>query len=396
MWLQLFAGLALLVWAYLLFGRQGFWCGRPQIERELAPTPEAWPAVIAVVPARDEAAYVGQALASLLTQDYQGELAIVLVDDHSADATRRIAESLRISAGTARRLQVIAAPALPPGWSGKLWAVASGLRRAEELAPAATYLLLTDADIAHASDNLARLVAKAEAERLDLVSLMVRLCCASFWERLLIPPFVFFFQKLYPFPAANDPGSRVAAAAGGCMLVRRQALREAGGIEAIRGELIDDVALARAIKRRPGGGRIWLGLSEATRSLRRCAALGEVWAMVARTADTQLRHSLLLVIVTLLGLAITYVVPPLALLAGLGEHVPWLTAVGLAGFGLLGLAGMVVAYSATLRLYGLGLGRSLTLPIAAVLFAAMTVASAIEYRRGAGGRWKGRVLTPEA
>jgi hopene-associated glycosyltransferase HpnB len=396
MWLQLFACLALLAWAYLLFGRQGFWCGRPQIERETAPPPRAWPAVVAVVPARDEAAYVGQALASLLAQDYRGELTIVLVDDHSTDATRRIAESLRFSAGADRRLEVIAALALPPGWSGKLWAVASGLRHTEELTPAAPYVLLTDADIAHAPDNLARLVAKAEAERLDLVSLMVRLCCAGFWERLLIPPFVFFFQKLYPFPAANDPASRVAAAAGGCMLVRRQALREAGGIAAIRGELIDDVALARAIKRRPGGGRIWLGLSETTRSLRRCAALREVWTMVARTADTQLRHSLLLLVVTLLGLVITYVVPPLALLAGLTERTPWLVELRLAGLGLLGLGGMVVAFSPTLRLYRLGLARSLTLPVAAILFAAMTVTSAVQHRRGAGGRWKGRVLTPEA
>ena len=161
------------------------------------------------------------------------------------------------------------------------------------------YLLLTDADIAHAPDNLARLVAKAQAERLDLVSLMVRLRCASFWERLLIPPFVFFFQKLYPFPAVNDPGSPVAAAAGGCILVRRQALRAAGGIEAIRGELIDDVALARAVADRPGGGRIWLGLGDATRSLRRYAGLGDVWDMVARTADTQLRHSSLLLVCTL-------------------------------------------------------------------------------------------------
>jgi hopene-associated glycosyltransferase HpnB len=396
MWLQLFAWLALLAWVYLLFGRQGFWCGRPQIERELAPTPRAWPAVVAVVPARNEAAYVGQALASLLAQDYPGELTIVLVDDHSTDATRSFAESLRFSAATDRRLEVIAASALPSGWSGKLWAVASGLRHTEELSPSAPYVLLTDADIAHAPDNLARLVAKAEAERLDLVSLMVRLCCAGFWERLLIPPFVFFFQKLYPFPAANDPASRVAAAAGGCMLVRRQALREAGGIEAIRGELIDDVALARAIKRRPGGGRIWLGLSEATRSLRRCAALREVWTMVARTADTQLRHSLFLLIVTLLGLVITYVVPPLALLAGLTEHTPWLVELRLAGLGLLGLAGMAVAFSPTLRLYRLGLARSLTLPIAAMLFAAMTVTSAVQHRLGAGGRWKGRVLTPEA
>ncbi len=240
-------------------------------------------------------------------------------------------------------------------------------------------------------DNLARLVAKAEAERLDLVSLMVRLRCVSFWERLLIPPFVFFFQKLYPFAAVNDPGSRVAAAAGGCMLVRRDALLEVGGIEAIRGELIDDVALARALKHRPGGGRIWLGLDDRTRSLRPYRRLAEIWAMVARTADTQLRHSLLLLAGTLLGLTVAYLVPPLALLVGLAAPDPWL-----AGLGLLALAGMALACLPTLRLYGLGAGWSLTLPVAVLLLAAMTVDSAIQYRRGAGGRWKGRVLTPEA
>ena len=381
--------LSLLTWAYLLLGRHGFWRARPRIEDEQDAPPALWPAVVAVVPARDEAETIAAALRSLLGQDYRGTLTVVLVDDHSGDRTKAIAEGLAARARS--RLEVIEALPLPPGWSGKLWAMANGLRHAERLAPAAAYVLLTDADIAHAPDNLTRLVARAEAARLDLVSLMVRLRCARFWERLLIPPFVFFFQKLYPFAAVNDPGSRAAAAAGGCMLMRRQALREAGGIEAIRGELIDDVALARAIKHRPGGGRIWLGLGRTTRSLRPYACLGDVWAMVARTADTQLGHSLLLLAGTLLGLAIAYLGPPLALLAGLTEGDPWL-----AGLGALGLAGMVVAFLPTLRLYELAPGWSLTLPVAALLFAAMTVDSAIQYRRGAGGRWKGRVLTPEA
>ena len=219
------------------------------------------------------------------------------------------ARSPRVSttgAGALTRLEVIEAPALPAGWSGKLWAISAGLRHAEQLAPSARYLLLTDADIEHAPDNLARLVCKAEREGQDLVSLMVRLACASFWERLLIPPFVFFFQLLYPFDAVNDPASRVAAAAGGCVLVRRQALHEAGGLASIRGALIDDVALARAIKRRPGGGRIWLGLGDSAQSLRRYERLGEIWAMVARTADTQLRHSLLLLLGTVLGMTLLY------------------------------------------------------------------------------------------
>jgi hopene-associated glycosyltransferase HpnB len=382
------AAAACLAWLYLLVGRHGFWRAWPRIEDERPAPPRACPRVVAVVPARNEAETVETALRSLLEQDYGGALTVVLVDDHSEDATRSIAE--RLTAGAAGLLEVIAAPPLPPGWSGKLWAVASGLRHVDRLA-AATYVLLTDADIAHPPDNLARLVAKAEVERLDLVSLLVRLRCVSFWERLLIPPFVFFFQKLYPFAAVNDPGSRMAAAAGGCMLVRRQALREAGGIEAVRGELIDDVALARRVKHRPGGGRIWLGLDDRTRSLRPYHRLGDIWAMVARTADTQLRHSLLLLVGTLLGLTVTYLVPPLALLVGLAAREPWL-----AGLGLLALAGMALAYLPTLRLYGLGTGWALTLPVAALLFAAMTVDSALQYRRGAGGRWKGRVLTPEA
>jgi hopene-associated glycosyltransferase HpnB len=289
-----------------------------------------------------------------------------------------------------RPLEVVRAPPLPAGWSGKLWAIASGLHHVGQLPPETAYVLLTDADIAHAPDTLARLVARAEAGRLDLCSLMVRLHCASLWERLLMPPFVFFFRLLYPFAAVNDPASRVAAAAGGCMLVRARALEEAGGIEAIRGALIDDVALARAIKRRPGGGRIWLGLATATRSLRRYDTLGAIWAMVARTADVQLRHSLLLLGFTTLGLALTFIVPPLALLAGLVQGETRLILPG-----ALALGGMVLAFWPTVRLYRLGAAWTLTLPLAAMLFGAMTLDSAWRFRRGAGGRWKGRVMTPE-
>jgi hopene-associated glycosyltransferase HpnB len=264
------------------------------------------------------------------------------------------------------------------------------VRHAGQVAPEAGYVLLTDADILHAPDNLARLVARAEVGRLDLVSLMVRLHCASFWERLLMPPFVFLFRLLYPFAAVNDPASSTAAAAGGCMLVRARALQDAGSIDAIRGALIDDVALARAIKWRPGGGRIWLGLTTATRSLRRYDRLGAIWAMVARTADVQLRHSLWLLGLTMLGLALTFIVPPLALLAGLarGEAL-------LAGAGGLAQGAMALAFWPTLRLYRLRAAWTLTLPIAAALFGAMTLDSAWRFRRGAGGRWKGRVMTPE-
>ena len=382
------AAISLAVWLYLLLGRNGFWRARPLIEDWAPPAPSAWPTVVAVVPARNEAAHVEEAVGSILAQDYPGELAVVLVDDHSDDQTAAIGR--RLAAARTRPLDVVAARALPPGWSGKLWAMAEGLRHSAEAWPRATYVLLTDADITHPPDNLARLVAKAEAERLDLVSLMVRLHCASFWERLLIPPFVFFFQKLYPFAAVNDPARSTAAAAGGCMLARRRALEEAGGIEAIRHELIDDMALARAIKRRPGGGRIWLGLTETTTSLRRYDRLAGIWAMVARSADTQLCHSLARLAGTLVGMGVVYLVPPLGVLAGIVQGDRWLAALGLAGW-----AAMAIAYRPTAKLYRLGAPWLLSLPLAAALYAAMTVDSAIQHRRGAGGRWKGRVFSPQ-
>jgi hopene-associated glycosyltransferase HpnB len=361
-WLSALAGVALIAWLYLLLGRGGFWRTRPRIEDE--------------------------ALGSLLAQDYPGALAVILVDDHSADATAAIGR--RLASRSARPLEVIDARALPPGWTGKLWAIAEGLRHAARSWPNASHVLLTDADIAHHPGNLARLVAKAEAERLDLTSLMVRLHCAGFWERLLIPPFVLFFQKLYPFPAVNDPTRPPAAAAGGCMLVRRRALEEAGGIEAIGAELIDDIALARAIKGRPGGGRIWLGLTATTTSLRRYERLAEIWAMVARSADTQLRHSLPGLAATVLGLGVAYLIPPLAAVGGVLWHGPLP-----AGLGLVAWLAMAVAYRPTASLYQSATPWLLTLPLAAALYGAMTVDSALRYRRGAGDRWRGRVLSPQ-
>jgi hopene-associated glycosyltransferase HpnB len=379
---------SLAIWLYLLLGRDEFWRARPRIEDATPPSPAAWPAVAAIVPARNEEAHVEEALCSLLAQDYPGELAVVLVDDHSEDATAAIAR--RLAAGQARPIEVIGARTLPPGWTGKLWAIHEGLRHAAQVRPNAAYVLLTDADIVHSPESLARLVAKAEAERLDLASLMVRLHCETSWERLLIPPFVFFFLKLCPFAAVNDPQRATAAAAGGCMLARRRALEAAGGIEAIRGELIDDVALARALKHRPGGGRIWLGLAETTASLRRYDRLGAIWAMVARSADTQLCHSLARLAGTLLGMGVAYLVPPLGLLTGIVQGDQMLSALSLAAW-----IAMAVAYRPTATLYRLATPWLLSLPLAAALYIAMTVDSAIQYRRGTGGRWKGRVFLPQ-
>ncbi|MDX1541758.1 MAG: glycosyltransferase, partial [Geminicoccaceae bacterium] len=305
--------LSLVAWVFLLTGRRGFWRASPAIEDEPTPDLDDGPPVAAVVPARNEAATVRAALTSILRQDYPGRLRVVLVDDQSTDDTGRIAEAL--ASASDGRLEVIGAPPLPPGWSGKLWAVRTGLAEVPDDVP---LVWLTDADIGHDTQTLRRLVAKAERDRLDLVSLMVRLDTETWIERLLIPPFVFFFQKLYPFRAVNDPASGVAAAAGGCALVRRGALEAAGGIEAIRDELIDDVALARAIKHRAGGGHaIWLGHGRLEQSLRRYARLGEVWDMVARSADEQLGHSLTLLALTIAGMALLYLVPVLGLLIGL-------------------------------------------------------------------------------
>ena len=386
-WLPMLSAVSLALWLYLLLGHHGFWRARPRIENETPPQPASWPPVVAIVPARNEAAHVGTALRSLLAQRYPGEFAIVLVDDDSADGTGEIAR--RVAGEDRDRLHVIDGAALPSGWSGKLWAVAQGLRRAALVLPEARYVLFTDADVGHPPSSVMRLVAKAEAERLDLVSLMIQLRCVSFSERLLIPPFVFFFQKLYPFAAVNDPARHSAAAAGGCMLVRRQALRAAGGIEAIRARLIDDVALAQAIKRRRGGGRIWLGLSTTTVSLRGYDDLRGVWNMVVRSADTQLGHSFPLLIATVLGMALIYLVPPLAIVAG-ATLAQWPSF----ALGVIGTALMAACYLPTANMYGLQRYWSLTLPAAALLYIAMTVDSAIRHRRGGGGRWKGRVFDP--
>jgi hopene-associated glycosyltransferase HpnB len=271
---------------------------------------------------------------------------------------------------------------LKPGWTGKLWAVSQGVERAAEAAPDAAFVLLTDADIEHDPDNLRRLVAKAESGSCDLVSLLVRLRCRDLWERLMIPAFVFFFQKLYPFPWVNSPIHKHAAAAGGCMLVRRSALSKAGGIAAIRGELIDDCALARALKPR---GRIWLGLSETTRSLRSYGRLGDLWRMVARSAYEQLGNALAMLVATVLGMVVVYLGPPAVALAGIAVGSPAATVAGAGAWLLMGFA-----YRPTLGLYGRPVWDAVLLPVAAVLYTLITVDSARRFWQGQGGAWKGR------
>ena len=365
--------LSLGVWLYLIFARGGFWLA---LEREAgASAPFEWPEVVAVIPARDEAASIAATVGSLLRQDYPGRFRIVLVDDESSDGTATIARRAAEAAEAADRLEIVGGSATPPGWTGKLWAVAQGRARAG----APRYLLLTDADIAYAPGALRGLVAGAEAEGLRLNSLMARLRCESFPEHFAIPAFVFFFQMLYPFAWANDPKRKTAAAAGGCMLVRRDALDAAGGIEAIRGALIDDCALARLLKRQ---GPIRLALADRVSSLRRYPDFGEIRAMVVRSAYAQLGYSPALLGFTVAAMALVYVAPVAAALFSGGAA----RACGLGAWLL-----MAAAFQPTLRDYRVSPLWGFALPAIAALYTLYTIQSALASARGQGGLWKGRM-----
>lgn len=374
----LVAALAAASWIYLIVFRGGFW----RIERHLPhAAPTALPGVVAVIPARNEADHVGCTVRSLLRQDYPGSLRIVVVDDQSSDGTAEVARQAAAALGRADRLTVAAGRPLPTGWSGKVWAQDQGLEIAESIAPDATFVLLTDADIEHAPNQLSQLVARAEAERLDLVSLMVRLSCAAWVERLLIPAFIFFFRKLYPFAWINRHDRPEAGAAGGCMLVRRTMLQRIGGIAAIRNRLIDDCSLAAAIKAQ--GGRIWLGLAEETRSLRPYEMAGEVWRMIARTAYTQLERSPVNLAGCVVGMSLAYLAPPALALSAQGTPAGWL--------GLAAWIAMSLAYVPVLRYYRQPIVLAIALPAVALFYLCATLDSARRHRVGRGGEWKGRV-----
>ncbi len=362
------AGLAVLVWAYLLALHGRFWQAGPMLPPLARPLAAA-PSVAIVVPARNEAEGIEPALASLLAQDYPGQWRVILVDDQSTDGTGNLGRRL---AGL--RLTVIEGRPRPAGWSGKLWAVAQGIEAAGD----AALILLTDADIVHDPRHLATLVAKAETDRLDLVSEMVALSCESWAERALVPAFVFFFQLLYPFARVNDPRSATAAAAGGTILVRTRALARIGGIEAVRGALIDDVTLAVAVKR---GGPIWLGHSTLARSIRPYPGAADIWRMVARTAYVQLRYSPLLLAGCVLGMVLTWLVPPAAALFGAGLA-RWL--------GLAAWAALAAAYLPTLRRFGRSPLWAPFLPLVALFYTAATIGSAFDHMRGRGVVWKQR------
>ncbi|MER5307628.1 glycosyltransferase [Streptomyces sp. NPDC002773] len=392
------------VWAWLLLGQGFFWrtdqrlpstpgghargdgdtagaeatdAGARSTGTEAAPR---WPRVVVVVPARDEAGVLPLSLPSLLAQDYPGVAEVILVDDGSTDGTGALAVELVRRCG-GLPLTVVSPGEPERGWTGKLWALRHGMALARARGP--EFLLLTDADIAHEPDSLRLLVSAAVGNDLDLVSQMARLRVTSPWERLVVPAFVYFFAQLYPFRWINRARPLATAAAGGCVLLRTETAVAADVPEAIRQAVIDDVSLARAVRR--AGGRIWLGLADRVDSVRPYPGLGELWRMVARSAYAQLRHNPLLLAGTVAGLVLVYLVPPVALVAGVTGGDPVAAWAGGAAWAV-----MAGTYVPMLRYYRQPLWLAPLLPFTAFLYLLMTVDSAVRHHRGVGAAWKGR------
>jgi len=373
----LLAAAALAIWLYLVFARGFFWLARERDDAAVAPLPAALPSVAIVVPARNEADNIAQSVTSLLGQDYPA-LSLIVVDDDSSDGTADVARRAAAALGADGKLTIVDSRTLPAGWTGKLWAVKQGIAAAQEkFAP--KYLMLTDADIVHAPDTLSWLVAQAEANGLVLTSLTARWRCENLPERVHIPAFIYFFQMLYPFAWVNRPDHPMAGAAGGCMLVRADALRAAGGIEVIRDALIDDCTLAAAMKKQ---GPIWVGLTDRSVSVRPYASWTDMRRMIARSAYAQLQYSPLLLAGTILGMVLTYLVPVFAALFAHG----WAQLVGALTWAL-----MALSFQPTLRLYRLSPLWGVALPAISFLFMLYTLDSAYQYAAGKGGSWKGRV-----
>jgi hopene-associated glycosyltransferase HpnB len=370
------AAIPVLIWVYLFIGRGRFW--RVAAHRAAIRPPPAARCVVVLMPARNEARVIGTAVASLARQTFNGYIHLIVIDDDSSDGTAEVALAAARAAGAQARFTLLRSTALPRGWTGKLWALSQGVAAGAHLD--VDYFLFTDADTCHGATSVASLVADAETHDRDLVSHMVRLSTATSAERLLIPAFVFFFFMLYPPAWVADPERKLAAAAGGCILIRPEALARAGGLQAIRSHIIDDCALARAVKN--SGGRISLELAADTRSLRSYASSTEIGAMISRTAFAQLRHSWLLLAVTLLGLFLTYLLPAGLFLIADPPLVCW---------GLAALLLMSLCYLPMVRFYGLSPLWSLCLPLIALFYAGAVIHSAVQYARGSGGKWKGRV-----
>src|SRR5215470_16904149 len=367
------------IWLYLFFARGNFW----QLQEDNAEpaTRKHWPSVVAIVPARNEAETIARSITSLANQDYPGEFSEIIVDDNSSDGTADVARKAAEQSGAAFRVTVHTGAQLPSGWTGKVWATNEGIAAAA--GRAAEYFWFTDADIEHAPDTLRRLVSRAEADSLDLASLMAFLHAKTLPERLLIPPLLYFFLMLYPPSWVANPRARTAGAAGGCILLRRTALERIGGLAAVRNEVIEDCALARAAK--ASGGKIWLGLTKTSVSMRGYRSFAEVIDLIARVAFTQLRYSSFLLLGTLAGFFVTYLLPWVLFFAYPGEA--WLlvdTTVAL----------MAASFLVTVKFYGLSWPWALTLPIAALFYMYATCVSAVRYWLGRGGQWKGRVQAP--
>jgi hopene-associated glycosyltransferase HpnB len=369
------AAIPLAIWVYLLLARGNFW---KVVEDDTAPQPrEHWPRVVAVVPARNETETIVRAIASLVNQDYPGEFEIIVVDDQSEDGTAALARQAGEESGASRRVAIHSVAALPAGWTGKLWALNQGISAAAEKAP--TFFWFTDADIVHAPDTLRRLVFRAERDALDLASLMVLLQAKTFPEKLLIPPFLYFFLMLYPPRWIADPKARTAGAAGGCILLRRTALERIGGIAAIRNEVIDDCALARAVKKT--GGKIWMDLTRASVSLHNYGSFAEIRDMIARTAFTQLGYSFLQLVVAVAGLFVTFWLAWILFFTG--NDPAWIMA-------STAVALMTTTFLLTVLFYDLPPYWAFSLPLAAAFYAYATCLSAARHYLGRGAQWKGR------
>ena len=377
----LIAAISLMIWLYCVFFRGGYWRADVLGDKPSA-APAAWPHIVAVIPARNEQDSIAASVTSLLVQDYPGRFSVILVDDNSEDATASIAACLPEQTGSQVALTILRGEPLPEGWTGKLWAVQQGVAAATRVRP--DLLLLTDADIVYAPEMLRTLAARAEAGGYVLTSLMAKLRCESLAERAFIPAFVYFFQMLYPFSWVNDPKNPMAAAAGGCMLIRADALERAGGIAVIRDALIDDCSLAAVMKKQ---GPIWLGLTDRVRSIRASGAVADIHAMVSRSAYAQLRYSPVLLGLTLVGMAVTYWAPPLLALFGHGTA----RALGLAAWAL-----MAISFWPMLRFYGLTPLWAPALPAIATGYMAFTFSSALQHMLGKGGHWKGRYQARKA
>ena len=382
--------LSLLIWLFMLFFWGQFWRGRTNLDHcysFLTPQDkhnnDKYPDVWGIIPVRNEAAVISDSLSSLLQQDYQGEFNLVLVDDQSTDRTVAIAQEIGQKFNCPSKINIVTGKPLPPGWKGKIWALAQGIDYLSQQNIKPDYLLLTDGDIQHERYNLQKLVEFAQIKQLDMVSLMVLLRCQSFWEKLLIPAFVFFFGKLYPFEWVNNPQKSIAAAAGGCILIRRQTLEAIGGIAAIRDALIDDCTLAQKVKVQ--NYNIWLGLTSSNLSLRPYENLKSIWDMVARSAYTQLNYSVWLLLIAVFGMILLYLSSPIALFAGIFQENVMLILFGISIWLL-----MAIAYFPTIQLYRLAPWWSFTLPAIAFLYTLMTIDSARKHWLGEGEVWKGR------